>query len=163
MDGPEGYSGGYNVSSMHEIWRAANATESHVMMWWNVLIDTFAQEFFQSNYNLEAIQLPQPNPSCLMNRPTIVDRCSKDEATRRGSENAACDYEASQSVRLISKSLEQNTSASSEVFKSPAYDVIQSLFVSEYDISLIYKKWVEKKTGTDNPEDGLHAREGKFC
>ena len=132
--------GGYQYSSMLQIWRAANATNSHVMMWWNVFVDTFASQFEGTDYSLQAVQLPEPLPRCVNNRPDAGARCDLDVNVRRGEKAARCDYESSQLTKLISKTIPDNTTASSDADKSPAYQLIKNLQITQFSVLEIYKK-----------------------
>jgi len=154
-DGPLGNSTSYSYSSMQEIWKAANATGSHVMMWW-WLASTEAQAFGNSSYSPQMVQLPQPSMECIANRPTVAQRCSADPMERRGSPLGACDHEYSQLQRAIASQLNINNTEATGVDRSPATDYITALKISEFDIIDILQRIRAKGDGDGHM---IHARE----
>lgn len=154
MDGPYGNSTSYSYSSMLEIWNAANATGSHVMMWWWVA-SIEAQIFGNSSYSPQLVQLPQPSKQCIANRPSIAERCSADPIVRRGSPLGACDQEYDQPQRLIASSVNQMNSLLPAVDQSPAVEMLTSLKVTNFDIIEIIQNMISK--GDDQIE--VTARE----
>ena len=63
-DGPLPENNGYSYGQMIDIWRAANATQSHVAMWWWTP-DPTVEEFRGTRYQFQTIQLPEPTLSVM--------------------------------------------------------------------------------------------------
>ncbi|CAJ1928735.1 unnamed protein product [Cylindrotheca closterium] len=154
LDGPVGSRSSYLYKSMLEIWKAANATGSHVMMWWwTTSIE--AQAFGNSSYSPQMIQLPQPSLQCLANRPTLAERCSDNPVERRGNPLGACDQEYTPLQRVMASSVNQMNALVPEVDRSPAVGMLTALQVSEFDIVDIIQKMLAD--GEDQIEN--NARE----
>ena len=72
-DGPEA-SGGYPYAQILEIWQAANATKSNVVMYfWNP--STLYQSFIGTDAEFEKISLPPPTEDCVQHRVANDQRC----------------------------------------------------------------------------------------
>ena len=99
-DGPHAGSQGYNYESLVEIWFAANATKSDVMMmWWQP--DSLPQLFRGTDAEMISVKLPSPTQQCIEHRVSAEDRCSEDFATRVGSPIGSCDRPVQQLHKMI--------------------------------------------------------------
>ena len=140
-DGPLPENRGYSYGQMVEIWRAANATQSHVIMWWWTN-DATVEEFRGTRYQFQAIHLPEPTAECQAARINPEERCSPNPEDRRGSKGAGCDQEANALQTVVASSLRDMTLAVPEVDRSPGYQAIKNLKVSELDMNSMLRKWV---------------------
>ena len=140
-DGPLPENKGYSYNQMIDIWRAANATQAHVATWWWTLEPT-VEEFRGTPYQFEPILLPGTTAACFAARISPEERCSLDPVIRRGPKVASCDTEAHALKTLIASSLKDTTLATPEVDRSPGYEAIKNLKVSELDMSELLRKFV---------------------
>jgi len=126
---------------MIHIWRAANATQSHVMSWW-WLPTALVEECRGTNYQFQPVILPDPTGQCRAARITTEERCSPDIKVRRGNMIGDCDDDAHPLQTVVSSSLWKLAEESSEVRRSLAYQAILNLKVSELDMNGILYRWV---------------------
>ena len=140
-DGPLPENNGYSYVQMSDIWRAANATQSHVIMWWWTP-DATVEEFRGTRYQFQPIHLPEPTAECHEARIQPEDRCSLDPVVRRGPEGGGCDNQAHALQTVVASSLRDMTLAVPEVDRSPGYQAIKNLKVSELDMNKMLQKYV---------------------
>jgi len=141
-DGPLPENNGYPYEQMIEIWRAANATKSHVVVWWWTP-DATVEEFRGTPYQLQPVYLPEQTSECRAERIAPEDRCSLDPVVRRGKELGSCDDDAHALKMVIAASLRDLAVDTPEVDRSPAYHAILNLKVSQLEMNSLLKKWVE--------------------
>lgn len=153
-DGPLLPDGAYTTKSMREIWLAANATRSNVIMWW-FSTNEIQQLFDYTESSFQEVLLPKPTALCLDHRTTIGERCDADASVRRGDERGACDDEPQALQRLIAVSLANSNNGLDEADRSPGFEVILNLKMNSFDMSQIIGQWVAK----GNDRDGNDARE----
>ena len=150
-NGNELGSNGYSYSEMIDIWAAANATKSNVMMqWW--IPNALYQTFLGSNAAFERVTLPLPDQVCLQNRVSPEERCSSQELERVGSD-ATCD-EAAQSVGQIAAKLSDETNTS----RIPL-DVLEKLTLSEFQMNEIFDTIQQRSSDKFqvDPRQGMYA------
>ena len=140
-DGPLPENSGYAYGQMIDIWRAANATKSHVVTWWWTPEPTL-EEFRGTRYQFQTIQLPEPTAECHAARIQPEDRCSLDPLIRRGPKGGGCDNEAHALQTVMASSLRDMTLATPEVDRSPGYEALKHLKVSELDMNKMLQKYV---------------------
>ena len=140
-DGPLPENNGYSYGQMIEIWRAANATQAHVAMFWWTL-EPLIEEFQGTPYQFQPILMPEPTPQCQANRINPDDRCNPDPIIRRGPEGGACDQEPFPMQKIVASSLRDMTLAAPEVDQSPGYQAILNLKVSTLDLYIMFHKYV---------------------
>jgi hypothetical protein len=143
--GSDGPANGYSYLSMQEIWHAANATNSHVMMIY-MKPEALYQEFLNTDYAFQRIAFPETTEECVKARRPDRLRCS-DTASfedRMGDKAGTCDEaeEALQSV--IVKALKEITMGDDipEAVKSPAYDAVKEFKIHNLQIGEIFLRWV---------------------
>lgn len=145
-DGPEPHCKGYTYNQLQDIWRAANATKSHVMMmWWSP--EPLFHEFLGTDAEFVKVQFPYPSQACVENRISREDRCSPDLETRVGSPEGACDESPTPLMKVITTSLydiieeaiadEENPEAT----KSPGLDVLKNFKITELQLDEIFQLW----------------------
>lgn len=140
-DGPMQPTGGYDYGQIYQVWRAAHATKSHVLVGW-YQPELLLEEFFLTDTAFQEVLFPVPTDVCLVHRPKKDARCSEDIKTRRGDERGACDNPVQTLVQLIASSVGQNNDLLPEAEKSPAYDFIKSIRISDLDINRMFQKWL---------------------
>lgn len=153
-DGPLPPNGGYSSSQLDQLYRAANATRSHVILG-GANPDLFAQEFFDSDARFQQVLLPAPTDECLLHRTTVADKCSNDTTRRRGDAKGACDAEHIGLVRLLAMYLEVSNDGINNAERSPAHDLLQNIKISALDMNAIFRRLIAR--GNDNA--GADARE----
>ena len=72
--------GGYDDVSMNEIWHAANATQSDIIMVWSAP-HILVQKFHGTDAEFVKVNLPPPTEQCLEARIETVDRCDANYRT----------------------------------------------------------------------------------
>lgn len=99
-NGPDMENGGYSYGQMIQIWRAANATQSHVVMWWWTP-DATIEEFRDTPFQFQQVLLPEPTSECREARIDPEDRCNADPVVRRGETDGGCDNESNSCKSLF--------------------------------------------------------------
>ena len=147
-DGPD-TSNGYSYSQMTQIWAAANATKSDVMMlWWSP--ESLYQKYVGTDAEFTRVVLPPPTQECEDARVKPEDRClSHEPAAIFGSPLGACDSSPRSLQKVISRGLYDGAFDQHipEVLRSPSYEFIQSFRIDELQIGQIFRYWNER--GTD--------------
>lgn len=152
--GPVEPNDGYSYSSMIEIWKAANATKSHVFLWWwtpDLLLEEFAES---QEFSFHRVTLPYPTEECLNYRSGVLNeiKCSADVNDRKGEATGACDYAVIPLRKLISAGLRTSSLAGGEVaLESPAYTFLKQIYLTEYSLSHIFRK-ITKFDGGDRTD-----------
>lgn len=147
-DGEQPGSQGYEYSQLLEIWAAANATKSDVVMhWWTpeALVRTYAN----TDAEFLRVALPPPSQECIESRIAVVDRCSNESLVRVGKPEGACDEAPHPLQKVISTGLlaSINDPSIPEAKRSPVYDTIALFQVTSYQVGRFYDYWLER--GTD--------------
>jgi len=141
-NGPEPGSNGYSYSSMVQIWAAANATKSNVMMqWWRP--DALFDEYLGTDAEFIGVHLPATTQDCKEHRVDPLDRCSPDWATRVGDPRGSCGespYPLAKLVGTAIKELSENP-AVPPALHSPAYRTIQKFQISDLQMGDIFRAW----------------------
>jgi hypothetical protein len=140
-DGPVRPNGGYEYKSMVEIWRAANATKSPVIMWW-WKPDALVEEFFDTDTSFQQLLLPDATETCSHNRVDTEARCSEDIWVRRGDPKGACDQEFHALQKAIASKFQQQAESEPLVTKSPAYGFIKQLRITDLELNGMLREWV---------------------
>lgn len=143
-DGPVQPNGGYEYKSMVEIWRAANATGSPVVMWW-WKPEALVEEFFGSPGSFQQILLPEATEVCSQNRVDTEARCSNDIWERRGKQEGACDQEFHALLRVVALTFQQQAQAEPLDTKSPGYDLVKNLKLTDLELNEMLRRWVDKR------------------
>lgn len=159
--GPEAISGGYSYSQMTEIWAAANATKSNVLMiWW--VPEALYMTFLNSDYEFQRVHLPPPTQDCVASYPDLHLRCDATASLEEilGSELGKCD-EPPQILKLITSTSLKEITESSKIapeLRSPAYEAIKAFRIDALQIGKIFDYWL--KRGSDkwnfDPRDGTY-------
>ncbi|KAL3931689.1 MAG: hypothetical protein SGBAC_011192, partial [Bacillariaceae sp.] len=138
--GPNNVNGGYSYSEMIQIWSAANATQSDVMMQWNEP-DTLVELYRNKEAEFTKVYLPTSSLQCEAARLTIEERCSEDPIVRRGTKLGSCDNSAHITKKAIAISLRDSTLALSAGEQSPAYAFIQNFNIDQLQITEMLSRY----------------------
>jgi len=152
-DGPL-QNGGYDSSSVLEIWDAANATESNVLIYWyepHPLI----QSYRGSRAEFVPVILTPPTKECFDNRVNSKERCSANKTEQIGSSIGSCDHGINTYQMLTSVALNVCDEIE-EASCSPAYDAIRSFEISALDLEEIFGYWYQRNIDRWN-YDGREA------
>ena len=151
--GKEPGSKGYSHSQLKEMWYAANATKSNLLMYYwtpDPLYDTFVG----TDAELQKVVLPPPTAECFEYRSAVVDRCSENKEDRIGDPRGVCDDPPSQLNKLITRSTYDSIYDPSipEAIRSPAYDVFRLFRLNQLQLSEIFDAWLDNR---DNPREAV--------
>jgi len=134
-DGGEDGSG-YQSQQMKDIWRAANATKSPVvMLWWNT--DPLFTEFMDSEAEFEKVFFPPPTQECIDARLAHEDdKC----ADKKPPETGMCDQASTCLKKVISTGLQEDLTKD-EARHSPAYEALHLFTITELRMIEIFKNY----------------------
>jgi 7 transmembrane sweet-taste receptor of 3 GCPR/C2 domain len=139
-DGPDEL-GRYDYGTVYQVWRAANATRSHVIVGW-YQPELLINEFANSDYSFQEVMLSTPTDVCLAHRTTPDERCAKDIWERRGDPLGGCGNENQGLNKLIAASVREFNEDLPHAYRSPAHEFIKNLRVSELETSRLFTKWL---------------------
>ena len=141
--GPLDPYGGYGYSAMIQVWRAAVHTKSSIIMWW-WRPEALTEEFYGTDGQFQQVLLPETTHACSRNRISPTDRCSADIEERRGHPLGSCDQEAHALRKLISFNLKESSEAEPIASRSPGYEMIKSIKVSDLEMDTMLTDWILK-------------------
>jgi hypothetical protein len=133
---------GYSFNQMVDIWRAANATRSHVMMFWWTPTPLY-QEFLGTEFEFQRVQLPPPTSKCIEARLGDTDRCSDNFADRIGEPEGVCDEYPKTLDKLLTGSLARYLKDTDipEGLQSPAYEALRFFTISDLQLNDLFQRW----------------------
>jgi hypothetical protein len=140
-DGPLEPNNGYTYFQMIEIWNAANATQSPIFQWW-WKPDSLDQLFANTSFALQPVFLPPPSEDCEKNRVSSIDRCGDDPTARLGTPLGSCDFPPHSLQKILSTSLLASTLSQDEGARSPAYEFLKLLRVSDLSLTIMLRNWI---------------------
>lgn len=151
-------SGGYQYGEMAEIWAAANATKSDViMMWWSP--EVLYEAYLGTEAEFTRVLLPPPTQECVSSRLDSATRCAGDAEGWIGDAAGACDTSAQILKKLIAEGLHDSiyNPGIPEALRSPAYKVLQEFRISTLQIGDIFQRWYARDTDRYrfDPRDGV--------
>ena len=159
-NGKEPGSNGYSYVSMTQIWAAANATQSNVMMqWWSP--EALYQEYLGTDFEFTRVNLPPPTQTCIENRVDPLDRCSSDPVVRVGDPRGACAEAPHSLLKVISTALYE-LSYDPEIpsaVHSPAYETIKNFRISDLQLGEIFNYWFQESNKEYGDQWNLAPRE----
>ena len=124
---------------MVEIWHAADATKSNVIMiYWTP--EAITQSYVGTDAEFQKVLLPTSTQTCFESRVRADERCSDDWKTRVGVPEGACDEYPYLINKVISKGLLQATKdpAIPAAIQSPAYDMLKVISLSALQIDELF-------------------------
>lgn len=143
-DGEDPTGGGYSYEHLTQIWAAANATKSDVMMiWWKPEI--LYQTYIGTDSEFTPVILPPPTQTCYENR-VFQTECGADLESLRGDPEGACDYGVKILNKVVSKALRDEDRDVPVELHSPAYDTLLNYVISDLDLGRISEFWLSYKT-----------------
>ena len=129
---------------MTEIWAAANATRSDVMMlWWTP--EALYQQYLGTEAEFQRINLPPPSQTCVEARVTASERCEAPTLEERlGDADGSCDYSPVPLHRVVTNNLYTMSYGPGVIAgeQSPAYDAIKAFTFTGLQIGEIFEKWI---------------------
>jgi hypothetical protein len=155
-NGPSSPVGGYWQEQMEDIWKAANATQNHVIMHYQQPT-LLSNEFVNSEFALERVSLPKTTQACTNARRPNKLRCSPDQALRVGDSAGACDEPAEALQKLISTALFRISKGSQipHALQSPAYDALKAFTISGLRIEELLSNLAKWPNETTKREIGI--------
>ena len=125
---------------MGQIWEAAAATNSSVLMYgWTP--DTLINKFSGLDSKPQMVSLPNPTQNCSLSRVSLADRCSDDPLLQVGSEFGDCDSESHSYQKLITMNLYASTYNVEPALRSPGYEALKAFKMSDLEVSQIFDHW----------------------
>lgn len=144
--GDEPFGSGYSYPRLIEIWNAANATKSDVIIhWWQP--DALYQRFLGTDAEFLKVDLPPATLDCLRSRIDIdKDRCSGDFATEQGEPEGSCDDPDQALMKLVSTGLFEvlNDPSIPEARRSPAYTAVNDFNIDALQLDQIFELWLNR-------------------
>lgn len=146
---------GYPEMHIRQIYKAANATKSDIIIWWWTP-DQMEQTFVGTDYEMVRVDMPRPTSECIDFRINGgIVRCSNNELDRLGHESTgACDYPIEFQSKIISNGLVKAIfSGEDEAMKSPAFDFLNNIVLplKTVDDVLFYREKKRRHGLSDDP------------
>ena len=132
---PGGGPNGYTASQLMEMWTAANATRSHLMMmWWEP--EPLYQRFVGTDAEFQHVMLKPYTLECDAARDVYKDECSTNLTERVGTPEMSCDNPPEPLRKLISGGLYDvlNDPEIPEASRSPAYDALRLFQITQVQL-----------------------------
>lgn len=143
-DGPDA-AAGYLYGQMTQIWAAANATQSDVMMqWWTP--DALVQTYDGTDAEFQRVTLTKPTQTCMENRMDLTKRCGGNITEQLGDPSGACDEPPHVLQKILSTALYEITEGSDipEALHNPAYQALKTFVISDLQVNDILSAWLAK-------------------
>jgi hypothetical protein len=154
--GDELVSRGYTYSQLTEIWNAANATKSDVIMqWWSP--EYLYQAYQGTDAEFQMVTLPPPTYQCMDNHISSSIRCTGTFQERVGQPDGVCGEPPTSIMKATVTSLYRMTNDPSIVpaRQSPGYDAVKNFRIDEFQLSEIFQYWFQSEID----DTGLAARD----
>eukprot|EP00934_Nitzschia_sp_Nitz4_P002715 Nitzschia sp. Nitz4//scaffold519_size4018//1976//3065//NITZ4_009257-RA/size4018-augustus-gene-0.7-mRNA-1//-1//CDS//3329553807//2705//frame0 len=144
----------YESSLMVQIWEAAQATRSDVIMiWWTP--DTAYEQFLGTDAEMTKVLLPIVTEECEAARVDVYDVCGDNETAKYGDPAGACEWSTINLKKLIASSLGESTIGDITALDNPAYEVIRNFELTNVQYGTLFHRWLE--VGVDGLEYDLRA------
>lgn len=152
---------GYSPSQMPELWAAANATRSPILMLWYTP-ERLVEEYIGTDAEFHRVTLTPPTQVCVENRLSAEEKCSNDTSEQVGSALGACDYTSEALTKVYASglygALHSNPNIPVEI-QSPAYSVLQRYSITELQMAEIFGYWTRHPNFTDPAAIGATLRD----
>jgi 7 transmembrane sweet-taste receptor of 3 GCPR len=146
--GPELPIGGYPYVRLVELWKAANATKSNLIMhYWTP--EPLVQEFIGTDSEFVRVTMPPASQLCQETRREELNQCSYNETELYGSPDGVCEESVKNLYKIIVGNLFDaiyNDPKVSDPIRSPAYDAIRLFQLSELQMGEIFDYYHKSKT-----------------
>ena len=155
--------GGYNEDDAFDIWRAADATKSNVMLVWPSPSD-FSAKFANTNSSFFRVQFPESTEECIDHqKKRTLKRCSSNETERVGADEfkelSKCDYPLERTVKVISSTLKKTYDTVQDAKRSPALDFMYTFKIELHSMQDILNEIDTIKNEVNEVGDGYAERE----
>lgn len=144
-NGPEPGSGGYEFQQLVDMWAAANATKSNlIMQWW--LPEFRVQQYLGTDSEFSKVALPPTTQQCIDARISTKDQCSNSSTLREGDSAGACDETAEPIQKVVAKifySMSVDPTVPAGLL-NPAYDVMKLFTVTNEQQGDFFDYWIQK-------------------
>mmetsp|Transcript_17674 Transcript_17674/g.43570 ORF Transcript_17674/g.43570 Transcript_17674/m.43570 type:complete len:1181 (+) Transcript_17674:1511-5053(+) len=140
---------GYDLSELPEIWHAANATKSNVLLYWTKPT-LLSQEYAGTDAEFTKVAFPAPSQACLDARRSMYnnENCLLHKAESFGTAEAVCDDPPVQLQKATSSALyDLLFDGVPEAIQSPAYAVLKAYTLPEMELS----RFLEDLNREDDP------------
>jgi len=134
-DGPNGYS----TQQLRDMWDAANATKSHLMMmWWKP--EALFQKYLGTDAEMQQVYLKPYTQECHRAREYLKDECALDLETRIGNASEACENPTEPLRKLTNYDLEDTLEHPDIPLEaqSPAYDVLRRFQITDVQLEALF-------------------------
>lgn len=150
-NGPDGSPNGYTSTQLQEMWHAANATRSNLMMmWWTP--EPLYQKFLGTDAEMQHVQLKPYTLDCFLTQEAYIEEtCEANQTQRVGPPEAACDNPAESLSKLITGKLYDmvyNPKIQDAVV-SPAHSMLSRFRITEVQLGEIFDLWESEPTPRD--------------
>ena len=135
---------GYTYEQLLDMWDAANATKSNLMMqWWQP--EAHFQSYLSTDAEFMSILLPPTTQECVDNQVPMTDRCSNDTSVRLGDPKGACGQSGTILGKLIIADVYNFSYGASvpEGLRSPAYEVLQQYSLTEVQLGDLFNYYFQ--------------------
>jgi hypothetical protein len=106
------------------------------------------EEFRGTDYEFQRVLLPVTTLSCQKARIDPLERCHEDPMMRQGQVQGACDNEVNALQKVLAISLRDMTFEVPPAERSPGYQTIVNLKITQLQMNKMLHRWVEKgRTG----------------
>ncbi|CAB9531373.1 unknown protein [Seminavis robusta] len=136
----------YSYSQQKEIWMAANATKSDViMMFWKP--EKRVGTFLGTDAEFVQVSFPPPTVECLEGRPSSDHHCSADYNLQIGTPENICGEPAKTLKSLMSTTVFRNVHDSYDgtpfpkAVQSPSHSALQNFQFSELQVEEVFQLW----------------------
>ena len=149
VDGPNDY-GSYTVQQQIDMWDAANATRSNlIMLWWTP--EPLYYRYLGTDAEMQRIQLTTATSECMEGRWESTEECSDDLMTRVGSTTpqGVCEEPPRLLQKVVSGNLLEVTRQYEDAIQSPAYNMLRRFKFSEHQLGEIFQLWESEATPRD--------------
>lgn len=134
----------YSYGQATELWHAANATKSNIMMmWWTP--EPLYQQYLGSDAEMIQVVLPPQTQECVKARPP--EECTETSGEIIGPPEAACSQAPRPLAKMISSTLQdaRNTHIP-EAIRSPAYAMLQNFQLREVQLNELFGLWMKENS-----------------
>ena len=147
-NGPDGQPMPYSYQQVTDMWEAANATRSNLLMMW-FTPDQFYTRFLGTDAEMQRILLAPVTKACVDNRP--ADECSPNITDRVGPPEGSCDNAPKPLNKVVSGCLYEASSSPDipEAIRSPAYETLRRYHISVPQLNEIFELWQTEDTPYD--------------
>jgi hypothetical protein len=140
---------GYTYAEMTEIWAAANATRSNVMMrWWTP--EAIYQTFLGTESEFQRISLRPPTDDCVKARINLDYRCDPEasDELRIGESIGSCDEPPNPLERIFAQSLVDYSMdpETPEETRSPGYKTMKNIRLTGLQLGKIFDYWLKRNS-----------------